>query len=296
MVARSYRGIGSSSGKTEFLTKKNAFGCSEVPVYESDKRASLTPGEEVLQLPMVLGAMSVFHSIPDAHVGTAGLELTPCMLAKIFSRGIIRWNDPLLREGGVNQGLADVDEEIRVYHRTRGSSTTNFFTQYLHESTRQDCPDDWTASYGTTVTWDAFTNAVVGSGGMSSALQAVPYGIGYIDSGHGHDDGLKEVKLQNLAGNFVDSLSVGEAGVLAAADAATLPDNAWGDWGEVNLINQAGADTWPIVAISYLLVHQNQTANGDTGSLLKAYLDATMDSKYGGQEILRKCLPRHKLM
>jgi ABC-type phosphate transport system substrate-binding protein len=292
MVARSYRGIGSSSGKIEFLAKKNAFGCSEVPVYESDK----TPGEEVLQLPMVLGAMSVFHSIPDAHVGTAGLELTPCMLAKIFSRGITRWNDPLLREGGVNQGLADVDEEIRVYHRTRGSSTTNFFTQYLHESTRQDCPGDWTASYGTTVTWAASTNAVVGSGGMSSALQAVPYGIGYIDSGHGHDDGLKEVKLQNLAGNFVDSLSVGEAGVLAAADAATLPDNAWGDWGEVNLINQAGADTWPIVAISYLLVHQDQTANGDTGSLLKAYLDATMDSKYGGQEILRKCLPRHKLM
>ena len=37
----------------------------------------LVAGETVLQMPLVLGAMSVFHSIPAEHVGTAGLELTP---------------------------------------------------------------------------------------------------------------------------------------------------------------------------------------------------------------------------
>lgn len=108
--------------------------------------------------------------------------------------------------------------------------------------------------------------------------------IGYIDSGHGHDDGLKEVKLQNLDGNFVDSVTAGEAGVMQAASSATMP-SADGNWESVNLINQAGANTWPIVAISYLLVHQDQTANGETGNLLKAYLTMTMDSTIGGQAI-----------
>lgn len=103
-----------------------------------------------------------------------------------------------------------------------------------------------------------------------------------IDSGHGHDDGLVEVKLQNAAMEYVDSVTVGDDGVMAAAAAATMPD-ADGNWEGVNLINQAGADTWPIVAISYLLVHRDQTANGIQGNLLKAFLQMTMDTDIGGQ-------------
>ena len=33
----SYRAIGSSSGKAEFLAKDSAFGCAEIPVLESAK-------------------------------------------------------------------------------------------------------------------------------------------------------------------------------------------------------------------------------------------------------------------
>ena len=87
---------------------------------------------------------------------------------------------------------------------------------------------------------------------MSSGIQSTPYAIGYIDSGHGHDDGLVEIKLRNLDGNFVDSLSVGDAGVMAAASQTTMPAAA-GDWETVNLINQPGPTTWPIVAVSYTL-------------------------------------------
>ena len=90
------------------MAGSSAFGCSEIPVSDAEK-ASLAP-KAVLQLPLVLGAMSVFHSIPAAHTGTAGLELSPCMLAKIFSRTVTDWNDPALREGGVNIGLASVSD------------------------------------------------------------------------------------------------------------------------------------------------------------------------------------------
>ena len=35
----SYRAIGSSSGKAEFLAKTSAYGCAEIPVLESEKTA-----------------------------------------------------------------------------------------------------------------------------------------------------------------------------------------------------------------------------------------------------------------
>ena len=149
-----------------------------------------TAGETVLQLPLVLGAMSVFHSIPSPHVGTAGLELSPCMLGKIFSRQITTWNDALLREGGVNQGLASVNQVITVYRRDSGSSTTNFFTKYLHESTiAASCSDAWTIGWGPALNsatdvndnpmvsgmWASSTVPVSGSGGMSASIKANPY-------------------------------------------------------------------------------------------------------------------------
>ena len=99
-VALSYRGVGSSTGKFEYLAGQTAFGCAELPVTAAEKNT--ITGRSVLHLPLVLGAMSAFHSIPATYTGTSGLELTPCMLAEIFSRTITMWNDPKLRQGGVN--------------------------------------------------------------------------------------------------------------------------------------------------------------------------------------------------
>jgi ABC-type phosphate transport system substrate-binding protein len=243
-VELSYRAIGSSSGKVEFLANASAFGCAEIPVLESEKLA----GQAVLQLPLVLGAMSVFH-----HTGSTSLELTPCMLARIFSRQITRWDDSGLREGGVNSGLATVQLAITVLHRQMGSSTTNFFTKYLHEATRASCPSAWLLGWGPALTtqadvaryntvsdvWPAQVTAVEGSGEMSSRIASTEGSIGYLDSGHGVDDGLDEVRLMNLAGNFVHSQQVGAAGVMAAADAVAMPA-ADGNWEAVDLINQAG--------------------------------------------------------
>lgn len=311
-----YRGVGSSTGKFEYLAGQTAFGCAELPVTTAEKN-TLT-GRSVLHLPLVLGAMSAFHSIPATYTGTSGLELTPCMLAGIFSRTITMWNDPKLRQGGVNIGLAQVNQPIVVFHRHKGSSTTNYFTKYLHESTRATCPNAWTLGYGSALTyptdikgnvngtWDggvpapgstatgacdsAGARCVEGSGGMSEGLKNTPYAIGYIDSGHGLSDGHSEVKLQNAAGNFLDSTMAGEAGVMAAFGPSPPP--ASGDWESVNLINQPGPTTWPIVAVSYLLVDANQdtrpSPHNANGKLLKFYLRMLMDTDVGGQKIAGK--------
>jgi ABC-type phosphate transport system substrate-binding protein len=64
---------------------------------------------------------------------------------------VTNWNDDKLRAGGKNAALATVNKAIKVFRRTSGSSTTNFFTRYLHDSTRADaenCASDWVQGWG----------------------------------------------------------------------------------------------------------------------------------------------------
>ena len=117
----------------------------------------------MLQLPLVLGAMSAFHSVPQEYLGTAdGLHLTPCVLAKIFARDIDRWDDPEIT--AINPDANLPDQGIVMLHRRKGSSTTNFFTKYLHET----CPTAWTIGWGSTVTWEADQPPAGNSGGVIS--------------------------------------------------------------------------------------------------------------------------------
>ena len=47
---------------------------------------------------------------------------------------------------------------------------------------------------------------------MAAYLASEEYAIGYIDAGHGHDDGLAEVELENADGLFQSSLEAAERG------------------------------------------------------------------------------------
>jgi hypothetical protein len=75
--------------------------------------------------------------------------------------------------------------------------------------------------------------------------------LGYIESGHGHDEGLIEIELQNKQGRFLSSLeSASNGGIGGAAENALIPASADADFGNVTLLNQLGDYTWPIVALS----------------------------------------------
>lgn len=302
----SYRGIGSSSGIAEFVAGNSHFGCAEIPISQDNKVAISGDANNpavVLQFPLVLGAMSAFHSVPAEYLNSAdGLHLTPCVMAKIFSRQITHWNDPEIV--ALNPTASLPNKGIVMLHRKKGSSTTNFFTKYLHETTQNECPTAWTLGYGAALTSDADVakystvtgrwaadqavteggGGVVtceGSGQMSSNLASIPFAIGYIDSGHGHADGLSEVKLRNADGNYLDSSEAGDDGVKAAAAAATFPPTSAGDFSGVNMLNRPGPNTWPIVAASYLFVKQDLRSLGETAVAVKAFLEYAMSTEKG---------------
>merc|ERR1719223_28479 len=64
-----------------------------------------------------------------------------------------------------------------------------------------------------------------------------------------------------------------------------MPSNYEGDFSEVNLINQPGDNTWPIVVMSYVYVRKNLfefMENDKERGLLKLFLESLYDEAYIG--------------
>ena len=78
---------------------------------------------------------------------------------------------------------------------------------------------------------------------MTNCIRDIPGTIGYIDSGHGHDEGLVEIELQNADGFFLSSREAASRGGIGAA-AAAIPSSADADFGSVNLINRVSFCCW----------------------------------------------------
>lgn len=280
-VKMTYRAVGSSTGQYEFTgyednwTAFSDFGSGDIPLTEYAWSTLREEGREVVHFPFVLGAMSFFHNIPDLPVsGVMALNMTACLLAKIFNRDITTWDDSEIL--AINPSLSvPSGQEIYVYHRVYGSSTTHGITTYLNSA----CPSEWPASQvGASVDWANGTYEAQGSSKMAAYLASVEYSIGYIDSGHGHDDELKEIELQNAAGLFQSSLEAAERGGIALAASQGLangvvPTDPTASFANVSLHNMPGNVTWPIVALSYIYADVNQTEAGYTGALLKAFME-----------------------
>eukprot|EP00928_Gymnodinium_smaydae_P099736 TRINITY_DN959_c0_g1_i1.p1 TRINITY_DN959_c0_g1~~TRINITY_DN959_c0_g1_i1.p1 ORF type:complete len:473 (+),score=113.69 TRINITY_DN959_c0_g1_i1:43-1461(+) len=291
-VKMSYRAVGSGTGQYEFIGKDNSyapynqdFGSGDIPIGAADHAALVGAGKQILHFPFQMGAMSIFHNIPGLPKSGAGaLKVDACIIAKIFRRLIKTWDDPEIK--ALNPDLkVPPGQNIEVFHRVLGSSTTSGVTTYLHAA----CPASWPASMvGKTISWPADTNEAQGSGQMSSKIASTPYSIGYIDSGHGHEDGLKEIELKNKDGTYQSSLEAGPAGIGSAATAAinagVMPMSPLNDFSAVSLHNQGGAKTWPIVAISYLYVRRDLTHLGEKACLLKAFIEYIISEE--GQAML----------
>ena len=122
-----YRAVGSSTGIAEFVNGNAQrpaadFGSGDLPLPEDDYNGLAAAGVGVVQLPILLGAVSFFHNVD----GVAELDLDACLFARIFSRDITSWShgDIVAR----NPGLATSDLQISVVRRVAGSSSTSSIT------------------------------------------------------------------------------------------------------------------------------------------------------------------------
>lgn len=242
-----YRAVGSGTGIREFLgnvpqaTDPDAFvpytdfGAGDVPISSSDRTEALLRGIEFVQLPFALTTTSFFYNVPGL-AASEPLNLTPCLLARIFSADITVWDHPDVL--ALNPSLSvPKDYPIYVARRTLGSSSTYTVTRYLNAQ----CPQSWPAeNVGNSIEWHPSTHSCDGSTLIAKCLNENGGSIGYLGSASGHEVGLTELRVANADGQFLTSQEAGIQGV-QQVDLSRVPSSADGDFSEVDFNNAVSA-------------------------------------------------------
>lgn len=222
-ISITYRAVGSGTGQKEFSQKAAGdfsapltdFGSGDIPM-PNDLYTSIgaTTGiggglRGMVHVPFSLGAIGVFHSVPPAAVGSEGLKLSACVLAKIFSGQVTTWDHADIKAENPSLSVP-AGTPIKVGRRTLGSSSTGGLSGYLTAK----CSASWkmhdtgaAMGDGGSITWPTLATftKVEGSPGMLDHIAGTPCAIGYLDAGHGHQRVLAEAKLKNEDGTWLTS-------------------------------------------------------------------------------------------
>ena len=249
-IELNYQAIGSGGGQNQITNRTVDFGASDAPMdTEKLKEANL------LQFPTVMGAVVPIVNLPGIEANK--IKLTGDVLAQIYLGKIIKWNDPALVK--LNPGTDLPNLAIAPVYRADGSGTTFVFTSYLSAVS-----PDWKTGVGasTSVKWAAGTGAR-GNDGVAGTVRNVRGGLGYVENAYATQNKLTTTQLQNKAGQFVQP-------TMAAFEAAASN----GDWKgaqnfAVDLINQPGATSWPIVSATYLLLPKDPKDAARAANVMK---------------------------
>jgi len=239
-VQINYQSIGSGGGIQQLKAGTVDFGASDAAL--SDDKLKEMP-HPVLHIPMVAGAVVLAYNLPEL---TQPLQLTPQALAGIFMGTVKTWNDPAIK--AANPGVALPATAVLAVHRSDGSGTSNIFTTYLSAVS-----PDWKSKVGanTSVAWPAGVGAK-GNEGVSGQVKQTPGSIGYVELAYAKQNNLATAKLQNTLGAFVEpSLASTTAAIQASAQALAADVRA-------STVNAAGPDAYPIAALTFILVYEDQ--------------------------------------
>jgi len=250
-VAIGYSSVGSSAGIAAFTAKQANFGASDVPMTAAEQAAAR--GASV-QVPVDLGAEAIAYNL----TGLPRLHLTGPVIAQIFLGQISDWNDPAI--AALNPGISLPHAPIFVMHRADGSGTTYIFSSYL-----SSVDPAWAAKVGTgkSLHWPAGVGEQ-GNSGVAEAVSHIPFSIGYIERSYSKGPTLVDAAIRNQAGNYVTPTTAS-----IAADAAQKPGITPTDF---SIVNEPGADSYPISGYSWALVYTHQASQA-TGQALANLLD-----------------------
>jgi len=246
-VKINYGGGGSGTGITQIKEKQVDFAGTDAPLSASD---SATYG--LVHIPETLGAVVAAYNLP----GISDLRLDGPTLAKIFMKNITAWDDAAI--AALNPDLTLPTNDIATVVRSDASGTTFVFSGYLAVVS-----DEFADIYGQSksVAWPEGTIAQNGNSGVAQAVQGTEYAVGYIELSYAMENDISFADMKNHDGNYVTA-SLETTSAAAAATVPTLPDGD-GDWSAINALDAPGANSYPIVSFTYLLVYK-ELYNEDT--------------------------------
>ena len=252
-----YESIGSGGGQKAIIAKTVNFAGSDAPMSPEKLEDN-----GLVQFPMIVGGIVPVYNLPE--IKTNELKLTPELLGKIFSAQITKWNDPAIAQ--MNPDLKLPAEDIKIVHRSDSSGTTWTFTYYLdqvskawHENMKGVKIDKATGeilevkekAYDKAIKWSDDSLGAKGNEGVATTVKSTEFAIGYVEFAYALTNELATVKMQNKDGAWVTPA------IESFQEAAAAQD--WSGSGEALVpVNQGGSKTWPIVGVSFILVHKEQ--------------------------------------
>lgn len=234
-----YQSIGSGGGIRQITANTVDFGASDKPLKPDDLATN-----NFVQFPTAIGGVVPVVNLPGIKSGQ--IRLTGTQLADIFRGVIKKWNDPLLVKS--NPGVAMPNLPITVVHRSDGSGTTFIWTTYLATKAAH-----WASQVGANdaVQWPVGLGGK-GNEGVAAFVKQTEGSIGYVEYAYATTNNLTYTLVQNKAGKFVSPT----AGAFAAAAAGAKWQSAPGFY--LLLIDQPGAEAWPISGATFVILHKNQ--------------------------------------
>ncbi|MCH4151750.1 MAG: phosphate ABC transporter substrate-binding protein PstS [Sphingobium sp.] len=247
-----YQAIGSGGGIKQIKAKTVDFGASDKPLKSDELNAA-----GLYQFPTVIGGVVPVTNVPGLHSGR--LKVTGELLAQIFLGNIKNWNDPKI--AALNPGLGMPNLPITVVHRSDGSGTSFLFTTYLSSQS-----PEWKNEVGgnDSVQWPTGLGGK-GNDGVSAFVKQTKGAIGYVEYAYAKQNKMPYLLVKNAAGNYPAPNAAAFAAAAASAPWASSPGNY------VLLLNQPGANAWPISGATFILMHKNPSNAAASANVLKFY-------------------------
>jgi len=261
-----YQAIGSGGGIRQITASTVDFGATDKPLKPDD----LATGGFAM-FPTVIGGVVPVMNLQGIKAGQ--VKLTGAQLADIYRGVIKKWNDPLLVK--TNPGVNLPNMPITVVHRSDGSGTSFVFTTYLSMKAAH-----WASEVGAndSVKWPVGLGGK-GNDGVAAYVKQTPGAIGYVEYAYAKQNNMTYALMQNAAGKFVAPTASAFAAAAAGADWAKAPGFY------LLLLDQPGANSWPITGATFILMHRQQ-ANPAAGAEVLKFFDWAYKSGDGAAQQL----------
>src|SRR6202171_4355678 len=251
-VGLNYQSIGSGGGIKQIEAKTVTFGATDLPL-----KADELEKNGLVQFPTVIGGVVPVVNIDGINPGD--ITIDGPTLAKIFLGEVKTWDDAAIKT--LNPSAKLPSQAIAVVHRSDGSGTTFNFTDYLSKVS-----PDWKSKVGsaTAVEWPMGIGAK-GNEGVANNVANTKGSIGYVEYAYAKQNKMSYAKMINKDGKTVAPTSETFQAAAANADWNSVPGFG------VILSDQPGAQSWPMTAATFILIHKQPQDPAAASEALKFF-------------------------
>ncbi|MBW8733819.1 MAG: phosphate ABC transporter substrate-binding protein PstS [Asticcacaulis sp.] len=267
-----YQAIGSGGGIKQIEAKTVDFGATDKPLTQAEQDQY-----GLYQFPTVIGGVVPAVNVPG--VPTGKIKLPGSVLADIFMGKITFWNDPAIAKW--NAGLTLPALPITVVHRSDGSGTTFLFTSYLSIASAE-----WKSKVGANdaVEWPTGVGGAKNDG-VAALVRQTAGAIGYVEYAYVMKTGISYALVASKDATWPQPNAAAFKAATAGADWAHAPGNY------LLVLNQPGANAWPITGATFILVYKNQADSKKAANVLKFFDFGYKDGDFNASDLFYVPLP-----